>query len=152
MNETDNSRLRRHHPLRQLVASQLRQFLREPAAIFWVYGFPLIMMAALGIAFRNRSVEEFGIAVQHAENAEKLVTTLQADERFDVAVYDEAECQRRLRAGQVDLVIVPADSTDGNVQYQFDPTKPGSVVLRNAADDVLQRAAGRQDALGTTDR
>ena len=39
------------HPIRELILARLREFWREPAAIFWVYGFPLIMMIALGVAF-----------------------------------------------------------------------------------------------------
>ena len=33
------------------------EFYREPAAVFWVYGFPLLIAVALGIAFRDRPVE-----------------------------------------------------------------------------------------------
>src|SRR5438094_768198 len=39
--------------LYQLVLSRLRLFLREPAAVFWVYGFPILMLISLGIAFRE---------------------------------------------------------------------------------------------------
>ena len=34
------------NPLVQLVVMRVREFLREPAAIFWVYVFPLIMKIA----------------------------------------------------------------------------------------------------------
>ena len=36
----------------------MSEFYREPAAIFWVYGFPLILAVALGIAFRERPIEK----------------------------------------------------------------------------------------------
>ena len=32
------------HPLVQLIAARVKEFWREPAAVFWVYAFPLIMM------------------------------------------------------------------------------------------------------------
>ena len=44
----------RYSPLWELVTSRLREFYREPQAVFWVYGFPLMMAAILGIAFQNR--------------------------------------------------------------------------------------------------
>ena len=44
--------------LLQITASRIREFYREPAAIFWVYGFPLLMALALGIAFRQRPIEQ----------------------------------------------------------------------------------------------
>ena len=46
-----------------LALARLREFFREPWAIFWVYGFPLLMALALGTAFRNRPVEEIRIDV-----------------------------------------------------------------------------------------
>ena len=40
----------RYSPMWQLVMARLREFLREPEAVFWVYGFPIVMVVALGIA------------------------------------------------------------------------------------------------------
>ena len=42
----------RDHPLFQLTLARLREFYREPDAVFWVFGFPLVLAFALGIAFR----------------------------------------------------------------------------------------------------
>ena len=41
-----------HHPLAQLILFRIRGFLREPAALFWVFVFPVLAMGALGLAFR----------------------------------------------------------------------------------------------------
>ena len=38
-------------PLWELVLARLREFFREPTAIFWTYGFPTVLALALGIAF-----------------------------------------------------------------------------------------------------
>ena len=48
-------------PLVQLVLARLREFAREPAAIFWVYGFPLFLAIVLGLAFQNRPVERIDV-------------------------------------------------------------------------------------------
>ncbi|PYO69383.1 MAG: ABC transporter permease, partial [Gemmatimonadetes bacterium] len=48
----------RDHPLFQLTLARLREFYREPDAVFWVFGFPLVLAFALGIAFRNRGPGE----------------------------------------------------------------------------------------------
>ena len=40
-----------NHPLCQLILARVREFTREPEAMFWTYGFPLAMAIALGIAF-----------------------------------------------------------------------------------------------------
>src|SRR5437870_2342775 len=44
----------RDHPLVQLTLARMREFYREPEAIFWVFGFPIVLAFALGIAFRKR--------------------------------------------------------------------------------------------------
>ena len=40
------------HPLVQLTRVRYREFFREPEAVFWVFIFPVLLAAGLGIAFR----------------------------------------------------------------------------------------------------
>ena len=47
----------RYFPLWELSICRLRMFYRQPAAVFWTYGFPLVMLTALGLAFREESKE-----------------------------------------------------------------------------------------------
>src|SRR5688572_21441398 len=47
----------------QLTLSRFREFYREPEAVFWVFIFPILLAAGLGIAFRNRPAEASRIAV-----------------------------------------------------------------------------------------
>ena len=51
------------HPLVQLTRVRYREFFREPEAVFWVFIFPVLLAAGLGIAFRNRAPERTGVAV-----------------------------------------------------------------------------------------
>ena len=44
----------RSSPLFQLYLTRLRDFYRQPARIFWVYGFPTLLAIVLGWAFQNR--------------------------------------------------------------------------------------------------
>ena len=139
------------HPLRELILARVREFLREPAAIFWVYGFPLIMVITLGIAFRNRPPEKITVDVQKGPHSDAVVTMLGADPRFRSDEFDAVICQTRLRTGKTDLVVIPRPETDSRYEYRFDPTRPGSEAARYAADDALQRAAGRQDRFAARD-
>ena len=43
----------RSSPLFQLYLVRLRDFYRQPARVFWVYGFPTILAVALGFAFQE---------------------------------------------------------------------------------------------------
>jgi ABC-type multidrug transport system permease subunit len=150
---------KRYSPLWQLVLSRIREFLREPEALFWVYGFPILMIVALGIAFRNKPVERITVDVEQSSGNVAAVhwvrEALQKNEAFQVHVFDEAGCRLRLRTGKTDLVIVPTevDAKEGTkghprqCRYLFDPSRPEGLLARARADDVLQVAAGRRDPL-----
>ena len=69
MNDSEASP-RRYWPLGQLILARLREFYREPEIIFWVYGFPILIVVALGIAFRNKPVERIAVDVQQDPEVE----------------------------------------------------------------------------------
>jgi ABC-type multidrug transport system permease subunit len=140
----------RYHALWQLILARLREFCREPVAVFWVYVFPLIMVVTLGIAFRNRPVEKFEVVVERSDNAAAIITALKADVRFHVKLLDAESARKRLRTGSADLVVSRGEATGNHYEYFYDPTRPGSILARNSADDVLQRDAGRIDVLTAT--
>jgi len=48
-------RVRFRHPLGQLFLLRMRAYFREPAVIFWTYGFPIFLAIGLGIAFADGS-------------------------------------------------------------------------------------------------
>ena len=54
---------RHFSPMWQLVLARLREFIREPEAVFWTFGFPILMVVALGIAFRDKRVESVPVDV-----------------------------------------------------------------------------------------
>ena len=156
------------HPMWHLVAARMLEFWREPAAIFWVYVFPLLMMVALGVAFRNRPVEQIRVDIQEVageaagglpfeegavsagDGAAGLTSRavwkmLSGNGRFVASVSDGATCRHRLRTGRTDLVVI-SGGPGHRCEYLFDPTKPGGELARNAVDDALQRAGTPQSA------
>ena len=62
----------RYSPLWQLTIARVREFYRQPEAIFWVYAFPLLLAIALGIAFRDKPTGKIVIDVQDGEGAMAL--------------------------------------------------------------------------------
>jgi ABC-2 type transport system permease protein len=139
--------MKTYHPLRELTLARIREFLREPEAVFWTYGFPLMLAVGLGIAFRDRPVEVVYVDVQEDARAQEVVTRLASRDGLVVAVRGTDECRERLRMGKASLVVVPGDP----ITFVYDPGRPESALARARVDDVLQRAAGRQDALRTAD-
>jgi ABC-2 type transport system permease protein len=128
----------------QLVLTRFREFFRRPGAVFWVYGFPLVLAMILGLAFQNRPVERIPVDVSSegtggAEAAAAVKTKLERDPRVTATVGTDRECRVRLRSGKTGLVIVPI-SGPGRYEYVSDPTRPESVLSRSAADSALVRA------------
>ncbi len=169
---------RRRSPLGQLLLARLREFYREPEAVFWVYGFPILMVVVLGIAFRNKPVELIPVDVVAGPKAEQIAGSLSiapstvddsaaahktpAAQTFKPEIHSADVCRQRLRTGKTDLVVV-AESPESSIrsstrssaetryEYLFDPGRPESVLARSAVDDRLQRAAGRKDAAAVID-
>ena len=118
-----------HHPLRELTLARLRLFFREPGAVFWTFGFPLVLSIALGIAFRNRPPEPVAVAVE----SPGLISALSKDPSIRAKLLDDLEARRELRTGKVDLVVVGGDP----IAYFYDPTRPESRLARALADAAL---------------
>jgi ABC-type multidrug transport system permease subunit len=128
----------------------LREFYRQPVAVFWAYVFPLLMIIVLGFAFRNRPVDTIVVDVEEGPESQAAVSALRSKSQYRVTTGDRAVCDMRLRTGKTQLVISVAGKPPAYT-YHFDPSSPESVLARNAVDDALERAAGRVDLLKTTD-
>ena len=129
-------------PLWQLTIASFKEFYREPIALFWVYGFPLLLCVILGLAFQNKPVEKIQIAVLESESssAMTLAQSLEADPRLTTTIASETEARNKLRTAKVALVIVPTNESPG-YKYLFDPNRPESVLAKAAVDVVLLRKA-----------
>lgn len=139
------------HPLVQLTKVRYREFFREPEAVFWVFIFPVLLAAGLGIAFRNRALERTSVVVVAGDSAApRLVDALRRTEGVDVSVTSDSAAREALRNGEVAVVLVPAP--DGVVEYRYDDTRPESRVARLLVDDAVQRAAGRRDPVALRER
>jgi ABC-type multidrug transport system permease subunit len=132
------------NPLWQLTLARFREFFREPAALFWVYGFPLILAFALGMAFQEKPVPPSVIDVQtdpvRPEPAEHLKDVLARSSRLVVEVHDEERCRKRLRTSKSDLTVVPRPGSQPAYEYVLDASRTECLLARNAADGVLLRA------------
>jgi ABC-2 type transport system permease protein len=154
-----------YHPLRGLYISRLREFYRQPARLFWVYGFPTVLALGLGLAFQSRVPESVQVDLVKSTNSGAIEKALRdhdkaarAEKRQGVLlnVVSEEEAARRLRTGKTPLVVMVKDDAprlSANiidrgitpVTYRFDPTRPEATSARGFIDSILQRAAGRVD-------
>lgn len=128
----------RWYAFQQLFLTRLREFYREPHAVFWVYGFPVLLAVGLGVAFMNKKPDPTIVDVQNGPNqaeASALHERLK-EAGLDAELQSEEASRQRLRTGKVALVIVP---TTQGYEYVYDPTRPDGVAARQQVDSVVQR-------------
>lgn len=130
----------RYSALFQLLMSRLREFYREPAAVFWVYCFPLLMAMALGIAFRDRPIERITVDIREDAGSPEAIAKLKAvladDERLEVKSVTGDAWRNRLRSGKTGLVIVAGDK--GHELWD-EPNRPESVLARHAVEAIVYK-------------
>ena len=134
------------HPLFELTAMRVREFLREKEAVFWVFVFPVLMTFALGIAFRNTAPDQTPVAIEVTTEAKanEVAQMLSGAPEIRATVMNASEAAQALRSGKVSIVVRPENDT---FEYRFDPTRPESRAARLMIDDVLQRGKGRADVV-----
>jgi ABC-2 type transport system permease protein len=133
---------RRRPPLAELTLVRLKELSREPEAVFWIFIFPIVLAAILGLAFRSRPPEALPVAVVSGPHGDARMAALSSQPELKPRPLDEAAARQALARGQVVLVV----SADDSPVYAYDPTQPDSRAARLAVDAALQRAAGRTDA------
>ena len=130
-----------HRPLVELTLARIREFLREPEAIFWTFLFPILISLALALAFPSAADRTVLIGVEAGAGTAPLRDALQQVRGVTVREIAVDQEQRALREGEVHLVVRATTPPT----YRFDPARPESRIARLVADDALKRAAGRTD-------
>jgi ABC-2 type transport system permease protein len=130
------------HPLVELTLARCRELFREPEAVFWVFVFPILLSAILGLAFRSRPPEPLPVAIVEGPKASARADVLGKEADLAPQLLAESVARQALTRGRVVLVV----SADEPPVYAYDPTQPESRAARLAVDAALQRAAGRTDS------
>src|SRR6202049_2192085 len=136
---------------RHLLWARIIELKREPEVVFWVFIFPLLLAAGLGIAFRNKPADVTSVVVIAGDGAQKTLAMLQtspAHSTIRATVLDRDAALNAFHVGKYDLVI--ESNPDASYTYYYDPARPESVLSRAEIDAALQSAAGRKDALITS--
>lgn len=143
--------MKRPHPVLAIALARLREFTRRPESVFWVYFFPVLMVVVLGVAFRNRPAESFDVDVLDGPMAEAIVAHLESDPQIKPRIVDELESRDRLRTSKTALLVTATSDSFDQIEYLFDPLRPGSLSARNLVDQQLQEALGRKDVIHSSD-
>ncbi len=128
-------------PLVQLALARLREFVREPEALFWAFVFPVVMSVVMAVAFPAGGSSPALVGVASGPDEEVVRRTLGQEAGISVRDLAPGSEQRALREGEVHLIVVPTAPPT----YRFDPGRAESRTARLLVDDALKRGAGRID-------
>lgn len=135
----------------QLTLVRFREFIRQPEAVFWTFGFPILLAVGLGVAFRARAPDRPRVAVVNTgPEAAAIVNSLERDSSLTVELLSDTASARALRTATVALLVVPG--ANGTVRYDFDPLREESGTARLLADRAIQIGAGRADPVAVSER
>ena len=122
-----------------MTLSRLREFLREPEALFWAFGFPILISVAMAIAFPSREAASVLVGIDAGPAGAPLRQALDGVDGIAVHELPADGQERALRDGDVHVLVTGTDPPT----YRFDPARDESRVARLVVDDALKRAAGR---------
>jgi ABC-2 type transport system permease protein len=129
------------HPLMELTLVRIREFIREPEALFWAFLFPIVLSLALGVAFPGSRTSAVRVGLAPGPDAESTRQVLAATPGITVkAVSPDGEL-RALREGDVQIVVKPGNPPS----FRYDASREESRTAKLIVDDALKRAAGRTD-------
>jgi ABC transporter DrrB family efflux protein len=128
-------------PLVQLTLARMREFIREPEAVFWTFGFPVVVSLALALAFPSKADRPVLVGMYPGAATESLRATLKDNRSITIREVRPEDERRALREGEVNIVVVPTRPPT----YRFDPAREESRLARAVVDEALKRAAGRTD-------
>jgi ABC-2 type transport system permease protein len=130
-----------HHPIVELTLTRVREFLREPEALFWTFIFPIVMTVVMAMAFPSRGARPVMVGVADGESAMPVRQALAAVPGITVRDVPPGGEQRALREGVVHIIVVPTTPPT----YRFDADRDESRTARLVVDDALKRIGGRVD-------
>jgi len=134
---------RRPHPVVELTLMRLRELWREPGALFWTFGFPVVLSLALGIAFRARGPDPVVVGAVPGIGPE--VHRALAAAKIQVRDLDGVAAERELRAGRVSLLLLPPAGPGQPLAFRFDPARAEARTARATVNGILQRASGQTE-------
>ena len=128
-------------PIVELTLARLREWVREPEAIFWAFVFPIVMSVALAVAFPRQDSRPVIVGLADVPAAAAIRGALNGREGIVLRDVPPGDEMRVIRDGEVHLVVEPGEPPI----YRFDPNRAEARVARLVVDDALKRAAGRPD-------
>jgi ABC-2 type transport system permease protein len=130
--------------VRAVAIVSLREFWRAPDAVFWTYGFPLLMALVLGFAFQVQQPPPLPVAVVQTGdgvqggNADAIAQQLRTSPRLTIELLSADAADRALARGRIALLVRP---TDQGPVLRNDPTRPDAELAHLLVERTLRPPA-----------
>ena len=142
------------HPLVQLTLVRIREFVREPEAVFWAIFFPILLTTGLGIAFRSRPPEVLKVAGRRRSSPQAI----RSEAGLSVENCRPTRRAQALRVGR--CRCSSSRATADGVVYRYDETNPegrdraraGRPALSSGPPDGRIRSPPRTRSCASRDR
>jgi ABC-type polysaccharide/polyol phosphate export permease len=129
------------NPIVELTRSRIVEFWREKEAVFWTFGFPLILALVLGIAFRSKPVDLPRIAVLGDTPAAVALRGLVSQQGWPTNTMDAAQADLQFRRGRLDLLI-GFQNPEGQPIFRYDRSRPEGRIAFLEAERLLKKMHG----------
>lgn len=145
-----------------LLVANLKQFVRERAALFWSFAFPIIFILIFGAVFSGTDDVSFSVGLvveDESPQAQALLEVLQQVPAFKIKMGDEDSELQALKDGDRGaVIIVPSgfgqaisQGNKGNIDVYYDPTQSSSQqillpIIRRVLDE-FDRMIGQTPSL-----
>ncbi len=129
--------------LKQIALTSFREFIRTPEAVFWTYGFPVIMAMVLGLAFSSDEQVPLPVVVVRAEGQTELVQPLTArlsdNKRLSVTELPRDEAELGFKHGKF---VVMLEGPVSAPKMSFDRMRPDAELTRMHVEHTLLHRGG----------
>jgi ABC-type multidrug transport system permease subunit len=145
----------------QLTLAAIKEYLREPGAIFWSFGFPILMAIGLGVAFSGNQEIVHGVALVPGDqlndtlvktrllnNSEISDTIIEKEFEkkhgktkyvFHITSWEKAEVM--MKRGRISAILTEKNN---NIQYHYDPLSPeGELIQMQLSNYFASGSLGR---------
>ena len=91
----------------ELTLARLREFVREPEALFWTFVFPIVMSVAMAVAFPRGRRAPCVVGIAAGPSLRRCAPALRGREDISLRDVPPGDELRALRDGEVHLIVVP---------------------------------------------
>ena len=96
-----------YHPVIELTLTRIREFVREPEALFWTFLFPIVMSIVMAFAFPSRTAQPVPVGVAGGGDGASIRQALANAPGVRLKDIPAGQEQRALREGEVHVIVVP---------------------------------------------